>query len=99
MLGFMTEVLRGTIRMYLPKGNMTTTPGNLEGLGVDSIGEKDYDPSITPQRINQCDGCMLGLPVFNPWRNYLRNIPSEAGYHRYPDGSLVGCDRVRYESS
>lgn len=53
MLGFMMEVLCGTILMYLPKGNMTTTPGNLEGLGVDSIGEKDYDPSTTTQRIKK----------------------------------------------
>lgn len=61
------------------------------GVGCDEAGicfaAAHDEPDRCPLReFNQCDGCRIKAPL------------TPMGNHRYPDGSLIGCTKKRYET-
>ena len=59
----------------------------------ESIPECDWCPGEVPQQhiINQCDGCMRGLPIING-RHEL------TGSGSYP-GEVMGCTKALYHGA
>jgi hypothetical protein len=62
---------------------------------VEKPSNETKDTAPSSPMINQCDGCRAGYPTFTLAEIFV-HCHSNSVLHRYPDGTVMGCEKYRY---